>query len=261
MGKFIDLPAALRPYAKDPVWVAWKIEPSKKKPGKFTKVPYRAADPRWKAKCNDATTWATFDVALKAFKAGRCDGIGFCLLGTDLGAFDLDDCRNPQSGELEDQARELIDKAKSYTEITPSDTGLRIILKATGPKLHRAQPVPNANGMKIESYRKAERFITVTGNILPGVPDQIADGDALLDETVARLDAANKQAKAAGGAKRAKGKKKKLDLDDIIKHGEGGHFSGNRSAAVWWVINQMIRQNIPDCDILAVLLDHNNKIS
>jgi predicted P-loop ATPase len=260
MGKFIDLPAALKPYARDPVWITWKLEPSRKKPGKFTKVPYRAVNPNWKAKCNDATTWAPFDVALKAYKAGRCDGIGFCLLGTDLGAFDLDDCRNPQTGELEDEARQLVDRARSYTEITPSDTGLRIILKATGAKLHRAQPVANANGMKIESYRKCQRFITVTGNILPGVPDQLANGDVLLDETVARLDAVNKQAKAAGGGKRAKGKSK-LDLDDIIKNGEGGHFSGNRSAAVWWVINQMIRLAIPDSDILVILLDRNNNLS
>ena len=42
MGKFIDLPAALKPYARDSVWITWKLEPSKKKPGKFTKVPYRA---------------------------------------------------------------------------------------------------------------------------------------------------------------------------------------------------------------------------
>jgi primase-polymerase (primpol)-like protein len=68
MGKFIDLPAALKPYARDSVWITWKLEPSKKKPGKFTKVPYRAVNPNWKAKCNDAKTWATFDTALKAFK-------------------------------------------------------------------------------------------------------------------------------------------------------------------------------------------------
>ena len=119
--------------------------------------------------------------------------------------------------------------------------------------------------MKIETYRRCERFITVTGNILPGTPDQIADGDALLDETVARLDAAKQQAKQAkaAGAKRSgpKGKRSKLDLDDIIKNGEGGHFSGDRSAAVWWVINELMRRNTADSDILAILLDRNNKIS
>ena len=210
MGKFIDLPAALQPYAKDSIWVPGRWSLRRRSRASSPRCRTAPADPKWKAKCNDATTWAPFDVALNAFKAGHVDGIGFCLLGTDLGAFDLDDCRDPQTGELLPEARELIDQAKSYTEITPSDTGLRIILKATGPKLHRAQPVPNANGMKIETYRRCERFITVTGNILPGAPDQLADGDALLDETVARLDAA-KQAGQGGqgrpeGRSRAKGK-------------------------------------------------------
>ena len=82
-------------------------------------------------------------------------------------------------------------------------------MKATGAQVHRKQPVPNANGMTVESYRRCERYITVTGNILPGVPDQIADGDALLDQTVARLDALKQQAKgsrqeAEGGPKRKK---------------------------------------------------------
>jgi hypothetical protein len=95
-----------------------------------------------------------------------------------------------------------------------------------------------------------------------GLPEsRIARGAA---QFFARLDAANKQAKQAkraGGAKQAKGKKTKLDLDDIIKNGEGGHFSGNRSAAVWWVIHELLRRNTTDSDILAILLDRNNKIS
>ena len=269
MGKFIALPAALQDLASKPIWMLYNQESRQvTKNGvtqtKVTKVPYRAADPRRKAASNNPATWSPFGTALAAYNAGLADGLGFAILGAEIGAFDLDDCRDIATGELLPEAQELIDKAKSYTEITPSDTGLRIILRAKGAKLHRAQLVPNANGMKIETYRKCARFITVTGNILPGAPDQLADGDALLDETVAKLDAANKaakQAKAAGGAKKAKGKKQKLDLDDIIKNGEGGHFAGNRSAAVWWVIHELLRKNTADSDILAILLDRNNKIS
>lgn len=266
MGKFIALPAALQNLASKSIWMLYKLESRQvTKNGitqtKITKVPYRAADPRRKAASNNPATWSPFGTALAAYNAGLADGLGFAILGAEVGAFDLDGCRDLATGELLPEARELVDKAKSYTEITPSDTGLRIILRAKGAKLHRAQLVPNVNGMKIETYRKCARFITVTGNILPGVPDQLVDGDALLEETVARLDAANKAAKKAGRAKRAKGKKSKLDLDDIIKNGEGGHFAGNRSAAVWWVIHELLRKNTADSDILTILLDRNNKIS
>jgi primase-polymerase (primpol)-like protein len=258
MGKFLGLPDALKPYAAKPIWMLWKRE---LKPGKnkWTKVPYQAQKPKYKARCNDPKTWASFDDAFNAFNNGQGDGIGFAVLGADdLGAFDLDDCRNAQSGDLEPAAQRLISRANSYTEITPSDTGLRIILKAKGAKLHRRQDVPNANGMVIETYRRCERFITVTGNALPGTPDQLADGDTLLDEIVTRLDAA-KQKKAKSGATSAR-KKKPLDLNDLIKNGEGGHFGGDRSKAVWWVVNELVRRGTADNDMLNILLDHKNRI-
>jgi hypothetical protein len=260
MGKFLGLPDALKPYAAKPIWMLWKRE---LKPGKnkWTKVPYQARKPKYKARCNDPNTWASFTDALNAFNAGQGDGIGFAVLGADdLGAFDLDDCRNVQSGALEPAAQRLVGQANSYTEITPSDTGLRIILRAKGPKLHRRQDVPNANGMVVETYRRCERFITVTGNALPGTPDQLADGDTLLDDIVAKLDAAQQKAKS-GGASTGKKKKKILDLNDLIKNGEGGHFGGDRSRAVWWVMNELVRRGTADNDILNILLDRRNRIS
>ena len=165
MGTFLGLPAALTPYAKKPWWVLWRFETGKN--GKQTKVPYRARDPKRKASCSDPTTWVDFDTAFAVYHAGKADGVGFCLLNSGLVAFDLDDCRNTTTGELESAARNLIARAKSYVEITPSGTGLRIIGTGNGIKVHRKQSVPGANGMGIESYRACERFITVTGNALP----------------------------------------------------------------------------------------------
>jgi hypothetical protein len=261
MGKFLGLPPVLQPYASQPIWVIWKLEFRPVK-NKWAKVPYCAFNPNRKAKCNDPSTWATFDIALTALQAGHGDGIGFIIRDTDFGTLDLDDCRDPKTGDLQPDARYLVDQAKSYTEITPSDAGLRIILRATGPKLHRRQPVPSANGMFVETYRKCERFITVTGNALPGTLSQIVDGDILLDQTVARLDAAKratKRARSAGGARA--GRKQRLNLADIIKNGEGGHFLGDRSKAVWWVIHELLRQGATDSYILSILLDKNNRIS
>ncbi len=278
MGKFVALPTALQPYAGKPLWVVWRMKTRRNKNGtmKSTKVPYCATNPNSKAASNKPSTWAPFDVALKAFQTGCCDGIGLVLRDTDLGVFDLDHCIDAKTNDLLPDARDLVDKARSYCEITPSDEGLRIITRATGPRVHRKQALPNANGMTIETYRKAERYITVTGNALPGTPNQIADGDALLDQMVTRLDALKrqqaKQTRGAGATKQAKGKKKTgtkstgtkagaLDLDDIVKNGEGGFWFGDRSKAVWWVINEMLRRGGADSDIEKILLDRNNKIS
>jgi Virulence-associated protein E-like domain len=259
MSSFVGLPDALKPLTAEARWVVWKFRTVK---GRITKPPYQARCPGKLASSTDPSTWGDFNTALAAYRANKADGIGFCLFNFSIAAFDLDDCRNTSTGELEPAARKLIKRAKSYVEITPSGEGLRILLTSTnGGKIHRKQAVPRANGMTIESYRQAERFICITGNALPEAAAQIADDDGLMDEVVAKLDEAAKKAKAQGGAARQQKKRGKLDLDDIIKNGEQGLFAGDRSRAVWWVVNALLRRGDDDAAITAALLDRNNKIS
>ena len=149
MTTFVGLPDALKPLAAERRWVVWKWEMVK---GRRTKPPYCAADPRRHASSTDPRTWGDYNTALAAYRAGKADGIGFCLLDSSISALDLDDCRDATTGALEQAASELIKRANSYTEITPSGEGLRILLNSTvGAKVHRKQAMPNANGMSVES--------------------------------------------------------------------------------------------------------------
>jgi hypothetical protein len=50
-------------------------------------------------------------------------------------------------------------------------------------------------------------------------------------------------------------------LERIIRDGESGQFGGDRSRAVWWVINEMLRRGSPTSTIVSTLLDRNNRIS
>jgi hypothetical protein len=258
MGTFLALPTALQPYASESRWVIWRLEIRKGKP---TKPPYQAHAPRTLANCKDPATWADFAAAFSVYQAGHGDGIGLCLLNSDLIAFDLDDCRNPTTGAIEPTARSLIARAKSYVEITPSGTGLRIIGTGRGPKVHRKQQVPGANGMTIETYRRAERFITVTGNALPEAAEALADDDVLVDEVVDELDAAAAAGQQQGASSSSRRRKRKLNLDDVIRNGEQNLFGGDRSRAVWWVINAMLRRGDAPTTIIATLLDRGNRIS
>jgi hypothetical protein len=262
MSTFLGLPPALAPYAPQRVWVIWRWET--KPNGDRTKMPYCAFNPQRKAKNNNPSTWSDFDAALKVYRAGLADGIGICLLNIDLAALDLDDCRNPQSGEIEPQARKLVERSGSYCEITVSNAGLRILVSSAGAKVHRRQSVPGANGMSVESYRRCERYIVVTGNPLPGTPSVLAAGDVLVDAVVAELDAAKAQAKeqAKGQAKGDKSKRRgKLDLDELIKNGERGQFGGDRSKALWFILCELIRRGTDNAQIATMLLDRSNKIS
>jgi hypothetical protein len=244
----IILPPALQPFAAENRWVVWKLVKNRK--GKLTKPPYRANAPHQHAKCDDPSTWCDLPTAMQAYRQDLCDGIGFALMGSDYGAFDLDDCRDAKTGDLIPWAQDKIERSKSYAEVTPSGEGVRIIGIAMGDHMHRKFDVPNANGASVELYRKAERFITVTGQELGGAATTLANIDALLDATEAELDDEKK-----------KKLKPKHDLGKLIKDGCGQDFGGDRSRAVWYVINRLLKQGRAADDIVAVLLDRGNGIS
>jgi hypothetical protein len=259
-GDLHHLPAALAPLIARPHWVLWRWERAKNKrtkEPKWTKVPYQPNGSR--AKNNDPKTWNSYDTVMCA--VANFDGIGFCL-GDDIAAFDIDHCRNPDTGAIDPWASDLAEKVASYTEITVSGTGLRIIGHGVGPKLHRKLPVNN--GVTLEAYRRAERYIVITGNPLPG-SNGITNIDVHLDGTVAELEARRAEQTKPGtpedGGQHARQDPDEDELERAIRDGEGGRYDGDRSRAVWFVINEMLRRGYRWQTIKSALLDHNNRIS
>ncbi|MDQ6876270.1 MAG: hypothetical protein M3082_00955, partial [Candidatus Dormibacteraeota bacterium] len=159
-------------------WVGWKIEPGKD--GKPTKVPYVANNGR-KAKTNNPATWTRFASAAPAYKGAGHNGLGFVVaLDDPFCGIDLDHCRNPETGAIDEWAKEIIERFNSYTEITPSETGLRIWIKARklGSSCEKAM---GEGGRKLEIYDHL-RFFTVTGAHLDGTPETIEDRQGKYDQ-------------------------------------------------------------------------------
>jgi primase-polymerase (primpol)-like protein len=181
-GDLHHLPSELAPLVALPNWVLWRWEQTKD--GKWTKPPYQPNG--YHAKNNDPKTWSSYDTVIAALTTGKYDGIGFCLLDGNIVAFDIDNCRGPHTGLIYSWALELVDRANSYAEFTPSGTGLRIIGTGDGPKLHRKLRVHN--GVSVEPYRKADRYITITGNPLSAEPRPFANIDVHLDAVLAELE-------------------------------------------------------------------------
>jgi putative DNA primase/helicase len=142
-------------------FVVWKL---KERKGNLSKVPYNARTKRG-ADSTNSSTWTTLDEALKTFSKGYYDGIGFVFANGYCG-IDLDHCRNAQTGEIEAWAIDTVKLIDSYTEISPSGTGLHIIIKAKldGDGINRC-----VEGHKIEIY-DCKRYFTLTGNHLEGTP-------------------------------------------------------------------------------------------
>lgn len=152
-----NIPSELRIHDR---WVLWKHIPRKKNDGQiaWTKTPICADGSP--AKTNDSTTWVSFDEAVRALGLVDCDGLGF-VLDSEIHGIDLDDCRDPNSGELSELAREVLTKTKTYAEISPSGTGIKIFGK-TNLESNRAK-----HDMGVELYCSG-RYFTVTGHAIEG---------------------------------------------------------------------------------------------
>jgi putative DNA primase/helicase len=151
------VPAELRLRAQ---WVVWRTE---QRDGEATKVPYRPAQPERRASSSDVNSWGTFAQALAVLEQGKADGLGFAFSADDpYTGIDLDKCRDPETGLLEAEAAAVVQRLDSYSEVSPSGTGVHVILRATVPGQRRRRG-------SIEMYDSG-RFFTVTGAHVTGTP-------------------------------------------------------------------------------------------
>lgn len=184
-GKYNTVPAELHDL---PQWVVWRFEMQN---DKLTKVPYKAlASHALKASSTDPQTWSFFGPALAIQEFGGYEGVGFVLTKADsyLG-LDLDHCVDAQTGEIAAWARDIVETMQSYTEITPSGTGLRILCKAKWP----GDPAKNGGKRGDFEMYSALRYLTITGNHLPGTPLTIEGRDEQVSAIYERMFAPKDQ--------------------------------------------------------------------
>lgn len=159
---FKNVPAELKELLQ---WVGWRYEQRDGKP-KPAKVPYNPMTGQ-RASTTDSSTWGTYEQAIEALINGHGNkhyaGIGFVFTAEDpYVGIDLDKCRDPKTGVIEPWATGLIRFMNSYTEVSPSGTGVHIIVKGKLPEGQRRRG-------NVEVYDRA-RFFTMTG-------DQLEDGN------------------------------------------------------------------------------------
>jgi putative DNA primase/helicase len=140
-----------------PQWVNWRYAWQDEK---WTKHPYNPRTGR-KASSTDLLTWSAFEDVLTAYRGGDYDGVGFIFCSGDpYAGVDLDGCRDPETGEIETWAAEIVRRLDSYTELSPSGKGVHIVARG---KL----PVGGGRRGPVEMYCQ-DRFFTMTGHALGG---------------------------------------------------------------------------------------------
>jgi hypothetical protein len=175
------IPHELRAADQWVVWVKkWEERPELPDGGKWGKVPHNAANGR-AASSTDPQTWNGFVTAASAYEKGRgrFTGVGFVLHEADpFAGIDLDHAIGPDRN-LTPEAAQFVALLDSYTEVSPSGTGLRIFVRATLPPGGRKKGA-------VEMY-EAGRFLTVTGRRWPGTPANVAERQAQVEAMHAQV--------------------------------------------------------------------------
>jgi RecA-family ATPase len=176
------------------VWCAWRQEGSGKSK---TKRPYRS--PEIRASHGDANTWISINRAaeIAATEGWISDlgGIGI-FLGIPcpddeefvLAGLDLDSCRNPTTGELSEWASLALLRFDTYGEVSPSQTGVKLLFKLRKSQLAEIRELMGGNEWS-RNYKQARtdnkphppgfelhighRYFAVTNDVHEDCPDQI----------------------------------------------------------------------------------------
>lgn len=167
-----------------PQWVTWYYHARDgERLGKVPRVPGSHCN----ASHSNPDTWRRFEVAAAAYQSeagtsagirpGVAAGVGFVFHKRDNGpdtlvlvGVDIDKCRDPETGAIMESAWEKIKALNTYTEISPSGTGVKLLLYVRGG-------LPSAvksSTIGIEMYDHA-RYFTITGRSVEGTPTTIEE--------------------------------------------------------------------------------------
>jgi hypothetical protein len=161
-------------------WVMWRWTWNGKK---WDKPPFNVNGRH--ASSTNPSTWTDFETAWAAYQTGRFDGIGFALgpdseIGVNWAGVDWDKVIDA-AGKLLAGIRFHCRMLDSYTEISPSGTGVKQLVMGNLPPEGGSHGRAGDDGAKIEMYDKG-RYFTVTSQHLEGTPLEINERSQELAE-------------------------------------------------------------------------------
>ena len=161
-------------------WVCWQLEtrPGATKPTKPLKSPHNG----FGASHSKPSDWGTYGRAKATTARMGLAGVGFVLSeDDDFTGIDLDKCRDPETGELDPWAEDVVALGETYWEFSPSGTGLRALVRGKSDKTIKSDKAHT------EIYR-SQRYLTVTGDHVEGTPEDIRPAPMTLDMLVDRVE-------------------------------------------------------------------------
>lgn len=243
------IPEALKRYKR---WAPWRAEWNTKR-GKWDKIP-KQCNAEWGLSNQKPEKWYTFERAAKALRdnPGALSGLGFVVTGLhDLVAIDLDGCLDA-NGHPDEFAQRVMRELSSYTEISPSGRGLRIV----GFGSLDFDWTNHDRGIEVYGGNTA-RFLTFTGRHVSGSPADMVPLDPFALEDLA----------AEFAKTREKAEVIDLTMPDVTKmdhEGLGlpdrverfldtGEHDGDRSGALHAAGVALYAAGLDDASVLSIL--------
>lgn len=154
-----NLPKELKENA---LFCLWKYE---MRNGRKTKVPYQTNGKR--ADSSNKACFSDFDTVANLTQS--YDGIGMGMFQPFV-AVDIDHCVD--GGKLSDMATDIAETLNSYTEYSPSESGVRIVAKADTLSYDKVKYYINNQKIGLEVYvaGMTNKFVTLTGNTICEAP-------------------------------------------------------------------------------------------
>ena len=164
------LPAALANY---PYWCLWRYE---QRGDNWTKPPFSAHGGNAASDRPNTFDKLTRVLAVLKRRPDRYSGIGIGVFG-DLVAVDIDDCVS-EDGGFNEVAEAVVEKLDSYSELSPSGCGLRIIVTCPGFTYDKAKYYVNRKGvMEFYSAGMTKKYVSITGNSFDEPPKPVREVD------------------------------------------------------------------------------------
>lgn len=160
-------------------WVLWKTVT---RDGRDTKLPFQADGKP--AKSNEPSTWTDFSFAMQAASNFQ---VGFVFAEADtFCGIDLDGCRDPVRGDVAHWAKTWINRFDSYSEVSPSKTGVKIFVRGKNPlgagrKTNVETEFDAGKQSAVEIYDSL-RYFAVTGWRLGGVSPNVEERQDVLEQ-------------------------------------------------------------------------------
>jgi hypothetical protein len=172
-------PSAIEELSTHRQWVCWALRtrPGAAKPTKPPMSPHTGLGASH-AKPSD---WGTYEQADAMAKRRKFAGVGFVLTeDDDYTGVDLDKCRDPVTGKLDQWADDIVALNETYWEVSPSLTGLRAIVRG------KIEKTVKSDVAHVEVYRSL-RYLTITGNHIEGTPEDIRPAPTTLEWLMERV--------------------------------------------------------------------------